>query len=268
MTENRTKTDKRCILFGMTEWQPVIIQGPTAKLANTQQGMSWSKDDDEWLWQQRGLTTEELCRRARTRGMGRTPNALRARLRHLEDPDHSAYKRLRAHASPPQPLVSNSWARTRYPGLEANERERRLLSRAMSRKLSQWLTQQVASDDDTGLTQHPAAPPISTPRDRENRGADTNGRPTRTEEETHHASPHLLEETRSVKKRLWFLSQMVLVCAMGAPVPGKMRNQLKKQIEELGAETAESRAILAPDRSDFRAGTTGPQPQQHPATLD
>lgn len=57
-------------------------------------GSSWSKEDDEWLWSQREVAIDVLEYNARARGICRGGGALKARIKHLMDSTHSAYKRL------------------------------------------------------------------------------------------------------------------------------------------------------------------------------
>lgn len=47
----------------------------------------WSTTDDEWLWNNRSLDVENLAYE-----MDRTIKAIKARLRHFNDPNHKAFR--------------------------------------------------------------------------------------------------------------------------------------------------------------------------------
>ena len=49
---------------------------------------TWSEEDDRRLWSQRSKLTSQLAE-----SFGKTAGAIRSRLKHLQDPDHKAYKR-------------------------------------------------------------------------------------------------------------------------------------------------------------------------------
>ena len=49
---------------------------------------TWSEEDDRRLWSQRSKPTSQL-----EESFGKTAGAIRSRLKHLQDPDHKAYKR-------------------------------------------------------------------------------------------------------------------------------------------------------------------------------
>ena len=49
---------------------------------------TWSEEDDRRLWSQRSKPTSQLAE-----SFGKTTGAIRSRLKHLQDPDHKAYKR-------------------------------------------------------------------------------------------------------------------------------------------------------------------------------
>lgn len=49
---------------------------------------TWSEEDDRRLWSQRSKSTSQLAA-----SFGKTAGAIRSRLKHLQDPDHKAYKR-------------------------------------------------------------------------------------------------------------------------------------------------------------------------------
>lgn len=49
---------------------------------------TWSEEDDRRLWSQRSKPTSQLAE-----SFGKTAGAIRSRLKHLQDPDHKAYKR-------------------------------------------------------------------------------------------------------------------------------------------------------------------------------
>ncbi|KAJ1442648.1 hypothetical protein B484DRAFT_58893 [Ochromonadaceae sp. CCMP2298] len=101
--------------------KPSYSQGNVVEMsANvTGTGKRWTAEDDERLWSLRSLSTQKLMGE-----FGREAGGIRARLKHLDDPDHNASKRLSGASSqtqsyaPPQPYAPPYQAYTpSYPPL-------------------------------------------------------------------------------------------------------------------------------------------------------
>ena len=99
-------------------------------------GSSWSKEDDEWLWSQREVAIDVLEHTARARGIHRGGGALKARLKHLMDSTHAAYKRLHGavfYGVPPEVTAERKKQKHERRQRAADERAAREEKRALAR---------------------------------------------------------------------------------------------------------------------------------------